>query len=59
MIAFLMEILKTSKISIADVFKEYSDPDMDFYKTRIPVKLMEYEGEAFPSTSKTTNDQIR
>ena len=48
-----MKIARNSKVSIADIFNEYSDPDMSpsFHKTRIPVKLMEYEGEALLSRS--------
>ena len=48
-----MKIARNSKVSIADIFNEYSDPDMrpSFHKTCIPVKLMEYEGEALLSRS--------
>jgi len=48
-----MKIALNSKVSIAEIFNEYSDPDMrpSFHKTCIPVKLMEYEGEALLSRS--------
>lgn len=48
-----MEIRKNSKISIADIFNEYTDPDKQpgFHKTIIPVKLMQYEGESLLSRS--------
>ena len=47
------EMNRSSSISIADIFNEYSDPDAQpsFFRTRIPVKLMEYEGEALLSRS--------
>jgi len=49
----IMKISRNSPVSIADVFNEYSNPEMrpSFHKTRIPVKLMEYEGEALLSRS--------
>ncbi len=49
----VMKIGRNSKISIADIFNEFSNPDMrpSFHKTIIPVKLMEYEGEALLSRS--------
>lgn len=47
------EMFRSSSVSIADIFNEYSDPDAQpsFFRTRIPVKLMEYEGEALLSRS--------
>ena len=47
------EMNRSSSVSIADIFNEYSDPDAQpsFFRTRIPVKLMEYEGEALLSRS--------
>jgi len=49
----IMQIQKHSPISIADVFNEYTDPDKQpgFHKTTIPVRLMQYEGEALLSRS--------
>ena len=51
--AVSMLIAKNSHLNISDIFNEYADPDKqpDFYKTRIPVKLMEYEGELLLSRS--------
>ena len=51
--AVSMVIAKNSHLNILDVFNEYADPDKQpgFYKTRIPVKLMEYEGELLLSRS--------
>ena len=51
--AVSMVIAKNSHLNISDVFNEYADPDKQpgFYKTRIPVKLMEYEGELLLSRS--------
>ena len=48
-----MLIEKKSHLNISDIFNEYADPDKQpgFYKTRIPVKLMEYEGELLLSRS--------
>ena len=48
-----MAIAKNSHLNISDVFNEYADPDKQpcFYTTRIPVKLMEYEGELLLSRS--------
>ena len=48
-----MVIAKNSHLNISDVFNEYADPDKQpgFYKTCIPVKLMEYEGELLLSRS--------
>ena len=47
------EMNRSSDVSITDIFNEYSDPDAqpNFFRTRIPVKLMEYEGEALLSRS--------
>lgn len=47
------EMNRSSDVSITDIFNEYSDPDAQpsFFRTRIPVKLMEYEGEALLSRS--------
>ena len=51
--AVSMRIGRNSHLNISDVFNEYADPDKQpgFYKTRIPVKLMEYEGELLLSRS--------
>jgi len=51
--AVSMVIAKNSHLNILDVFNEYADPDKQpgFYKTRIPVKLMEYKGELLLSRS--------
>ena len=48
-----MEIRKTSPTLLKDIFDEYVDPDKDpsFYKTLIPVKLMQHEGESLLSRS--------
>jgi len=48
-----MVIEKKSHLNISNIFNEYADPDKQpgFYKTRIPVKLMEYEGELLLSRS--------
>ena len=48
-----MVIEKKSHLNISDIFNEYADPDKQpgFYKTCIPVKLMEYEGELLLSRS--------
>jgi anti-sigma regulatory factor (Ser/Thr protein kinase) len=49
----IMETGKNSKIVLADIFNEYADPDKQpgFYKTSIPVQLMQYEGESLMSRS--------
>ncbi len=49
----VMEIEKSSKTQLVDIFNEYADPDKDpsFHKTVIPVKLMEHEGESLISRS--------
>ena len=51
--AVSMVIEKKSNLNISDIFNEYADPDKQpsFYKTRIPVKLMQYEGELLLSRS--------
>ncbi len=51
--AVMMKMARNSEVRTAAVFHEYSDPDRQpsFHKTRIPVKLMEYEGEALLSRS--------
>ncbi len=48
-----MKIRKDSSTKSGDIFNEYADPDKDpsFHKTRIPVKLMEHEGELLLSRS--------
>ncbi|MDR0553456.1 MAG: STAS-like domain-containing protein [Treponema sp.] len=48
-----MAIRKDSPVLIADIFNEYTDPDSypGFYRTSIPVKLMEGEGESLMSRS--------
>lgn len=59
--AVYMKMKKNSKVSVADIFNEYSDPDRQpsFHKTCIPVKLMEYEGEALLSRSQAKRLIIR
>ncbi|MCD4741111.1 MAG: DUF4325 domain-containing protein [Desulfobacteraceae bacterium] len=49
----VMKIRKDSTIRLSDIFNEYANPDKDpsFHKTRIPVKLMEHEGESLLSRS--------
>jgi anti-sigma regulatory factor (Ser/Thr protein kinase) len=49
----IMRIRKNSPVSMADIFNEYSNPDTHpgFYKTIIPVQLMQYEGDALMSRS--------
>lgn len=51
--AVSMVIEKNSNLNISDIFNEYADPDKQpgFYKTCIPVKLMQYEGEILLSRS--------
>ncbi len=51
MVSMLIE--KKSDLNISDVFYEYADPDKQpgFYKTHIPVNLMQYEGELLLSRS--------
>ncbi len=48
-----MEISKTSEKDLVSISNEYADPDKvpGFHRTVIPVKLMEYEGEALLSRS--------
>jgi anti-sigma regulatory factor (Ser/Thr protein kinase) len=48
-----MEISTSSGLSLADVFNEYADPDKQpgFYRTTIPVQIMQYEGESLMSRS--------
>jgi hypothetical protein len=48
-----MEINTSSKLALADVFNEYADPDKQpgFYKTTIPVQIMQYQGESLMSRS--------
>jgi anti-sigma regulatory factor (Ser/Thr protein kinase) len=48
-----MKISTSSRLSLADVFNEYADPDKQpgFYKTTIPVQLMQYQGESLMSRS--------
>ncbi len=48
-----MEIKKDSATSLKEIFDEYADPDKDpsFHKTRIPVELMQHEGESLLSRS--------
>jgi anti-sigma regulatory factor (Ser/Thr protein kinase) len=48
-----MEIKKDSATSLKAIFDEYADPDKDpsFHKTRIPVELMQHEGESLLSRS--------
>ena len=49
----LMLIEKKSDLNISDIFYEYADPDKQpsFYKTRIPLNLIQYEGELLLSRS--------
>ena len=49
----LMLVEKKSDLNISDIFYEYADPDKQpsFYKTCIPVNLMQYEGELLLSRS--------
>jgi anti-sigma regulatory factor (Ser/Thr protein kinase) len=49
----ILKIQKDSTLNIADVFNEYSDPEKQpgFYKTIVPVQLMQYEGESLMSRS--------
>ena len=49
----IMEINKNSPALLKDIFDEYADPGKDpgFHKTRIPVKLMQHEGESLISRS--------
>ena len=49
----LMLIEKKSDLNILDIFYEYADPDKQpsFYKTRIPLNLIQYEGELLLSRS--------
>lgn len=48
-----MEIKKNSNTLLKEIFDEYADPDKDpsFHKTRIPVELMQHEGESLLSRS--------
>jgi anti-sigma regulatory factor (Ser/Thr protein kinase) len=48
-----MEISTSSRLALADVFNEYADPDKQpgFYKTTVPVQIMQYEGESLMSRS--------
>jgi hypothetical protein len=48
-----MEISTSSRLVLADVFNEYTDPDKQpgFYKTTVPVQIMQYEGESLMSRS--------
>ena len=51
--AISITIEKKSDVNISDIFNEYADPDKQpgFYKTRVPVNLMQYEGELLLSRS--------
>lgn len=51
--AIFMNIKKKSALLLKDIFDEYADPDKDpsFHKTRIPVELMQHEGESLLSRS--------
>jgi hypothetical protein len=51
--AVRMMIRADSSLQIADVFNEYTSPDKQpgFYKTTVPVKLLEYEGDSLISRS--------
>jgi hypothetical protein len=48
-----MEISKKSKVLLANIFNEYADPDKQpgFYRTTVPVQLMQYEGGSLMSRS--------
>ncbi|MCD6586156.1 MAG: DUF4325 domain-containing protein [Desulfobacteraceae bacterium] len=48
-----MRISKKSNKLISNIFDEYSNPDNEpgFFKTIVPVKLMQYEGESLLSRS--------
>jgi anti-sigma regulatory factor (Ser/Thr protein kinase) len=48
-----MVIRTNSELSLTDVFNEYADPDKQpgFYKTTIPVQIMQYEGDSLMSRS--------
>jgi anti-sigma regulatory factor (Ser/Thr protein kinase) len=49
----IMEINTSSRLSLADVFNEYADPDKQpgFYRIAIPVQIMQHEGESLMSRS--------
>jgi hypothetical protein len=48
-----MTISTNSKLSLTDVFNEYADPDKQpgFYKTTIPLQIMQREGDSLMSRS--------
>jgi hypothetical protein len=48
-----MTISANSKLSLSAVFNEYADPDKQpgFYKTAIPLQIMQYEGDSLMSRS--------
>jgi anti-sigma regulatory factor (Ser/Thr protein kinase) len=49
----IMDINKTSQVSLKDIFNEYAGADEydGFYRTKIQVKLIEYDGELLMSRS--------
>jgi hypothetical protein len=48
-----MTVRKDTALLVGDVFNEFSDPDNNpsFYKTIIPLKLMEHDGDLLMSRS--------
>jgi hypothetical protein len=48
-----MAISTTSKLSLADIFNEYADPDKQpgFYRTAVPLQIMQHEGDSLMSRS--------
>jgi len=51
--AVFMEIIQNSKRKMQDIFSQFTleTEDHDFRKTKIPLKLMQYEGESLVSRS--------
>jgi anti-sigma regulatory factor (Ser/Thr protein kinase) len=48
-----MAISVDSKLSLTNIFNEYADPDKQpgFYKTSVPLQIMQHEGESLMSRS--------
>ena len=48
-----MAISPNSKLSLPEVFNEYADPDKQpgFYRTAVPLQIMQHEGESLMSRS--------
>ena len=48
-----MAISPNSKLSLTEVFNEYADPDKQpgFYRTAVPLQIMQHEGESLMSRS--------